>query len=608
MNDGSPLGLFVYGTLAYDRTMRALTGRVFHKTPCVLYGYARITPPYGYAYIVPADGASVRGYLVEGLTREQLARIDEYEAEGDMYLRRAVTVSLPAGPRRAYAYVANEARIERHFERGGAPGAEDAAGVVAEIVEEEAGRALGAPPTREAVVACRELLGDTVEELIETRRGGRPLPREEMRRALRTPGIPTLAPIWAPAHPARPYADAYLRLAVRLIVFSAVEERIAGRFRGLVARPDAYFPHTISSFIALSMLNRKREEMERLLDREGGCALREGRDYPGYAARGIRIASRLFDAGEAAGACRLAARDAQPGATPLGAELEFSRLGARAIGAAAGEDAEFDGFFWAGDFDLPRRGWKLGLHVDTHRAACPPGERCRGFLEFALGRWKIAGDLSKPVTDDPRLLAAFVREATSFCGVPPHSLHLSLEIPPGRRYGPVGRLSDLLCLLLLGGDLRRDSSGAMREMRIHNREIEDGRGGLYFSRENVHSADGEMQSEVIEYQFPRLTTGRDYTPLIVAVKGFQLAGNPHPVNPFMDGAEYRPGRTLLSGLRRWAEEPRPLADSEITRFLEGAEAGLRAEAGGGAAHSEGFIRDALGAAARELRAANDSLR
>ena len=190
MNDGSPLGLFVYGTLAYDRTMRALTGRVFHKTPCVLYGYARITPPYGYAYIVPADGASVRGYLVEGLTREQLARIDEYEAEGDMYLRRAVTVSLPAGPRRAYAYVANEERIERHFERGGGPGAEDAAGVVAEIVEEEAGRALGAPPTREAVVACRELLGDTVEELLDPRRGEAAPAGGDAPRPPR-PGIPT---------------------------------------------------------------------------------------------------------------------------------------------------------------------------------------------------------------------------------------------------------------------------------------------------------------------------------------------------------------------------------------------------------------------------------
>ena len=56
MSDDGPVDLFVYGTLAYDRTMRALTGRIFPKRPCVLRGYRRVTPPYGYAYIVPQEG------------------------------------------------------------------------------------------------------------------------------------------------------------------------------------------------------------------------------------------------------------------------------------------------------------------------------------------------------------------------------------------------------------------------------------------------------------------------------------------------------------------------------------------------------------------------
>ncbi len=243
------------------------------------------------------------------------------------------------------------------------------------------------------------------------------------------------------------------------------------------------------------------------------------------------------------------------------------------------------------------------MHVDTHRAACPPGERCRGFLEYALGRLKIAGDLSMPVTNDPRLLASLIREAAAFCGVRPHSLHLSIEIPPGLRSGPPPRRADLLCLLLLGGDLRRDRSGAVRETRIHNREIEDPRGGLYFSRENLHSPDGEIQSKVIEYQFPRLRTGRDFTPLIVALKGFQFAGNPPPVNPFMEGGDYRPDQPLLRDLKR--PPPLPgLPDEALSGFLGRVEEGS-VEASAPAPLA--FIpRTRLVSIAHELREANSA--
>ncbi|HOE28105.1 MAG TPA: hypothetical protein PK696_10520, partial [bacterium] len=480
--------------------------------------------------------------------------------------------------------------------------------LVDEILEEEAARLTGRRPGPEEMVVLRELLGGTIEELCAAARGGRPPGREEIRRALRHPGIPTLAPLWRPDHPARPYAAAYLRLTARQIVFSHTEARILSRFGDLVAAPEGFYAHASSAHAALDCLNRSGGELDRLIERDGCGTLREGREYLDYAVRAIAVAARLFDANDAAATCRLAVREAQPGSAPLGAELEFSPLGAAAIGAAPGMDPLFDGFYWTADFDLLRRGWKLGMHVDTHRAACPPGERCRGFLEYALGRLKIAGDLSMPVTNDPRLLASLIREAAAFCGVRPHSLHLSIEIPPGLRSGPPPRRADLLCLLLLGGDLRRDRSGAVRETRIHNREIEDPRGGLYFSRENLHSPDGEIQSKVIEYQFPRLRTGRDFTPLIVALKGFQFAGNPPPVNPFMEGGDYRPDQPLLRDLKRWAASPSPLPDEALSGFLGRVEEGLQVEASGAPAHTPAFIRNALVSIAHELREANSALR
>lgn len=615
MKGNDTVDLFVYGTLAYDRTMRALTGRIFRKRPSVLNGYTRIAPPCGYAYIVPKKGEAVNGYLVEGLNRQDLARIDAYEAEGDMYHRRPVAVTVAGHPRRAYVYVGNRDRIERRHDAGEEAGGGDAAVIVDEILEEEAARGSGKQPSRETLLAWRELLGGTVEELAAARRGGRPLPREEMRLALRSPGLPSLSPLKRPDHPARPYADAYLRFAVRHIVLNRLEDRIALKFRALVAQPEPFYPRAGSLFAALACANGKADEIDELIGKERCGVLRDDWDYVDYARCGIRIASRVFDAGDAAASCRLAKRGAGRGFTPLGAELEFSRLGARAIGASPGQDPEFDGFHYFHDFDLLRRGWKLGMYVDTHRAVSAPGERCRGFLEYALGRWIIAGDLSKPVSGDPSLLAGLIREASAFCGIPPHSLHLSLEISPGRPYGRLEDVSSLLCLLLLGGDLRRDEGGVMREMRIHNREIEDTRGGLYFSRENTHSADGEVQSEVIEYQFPRLRTGHDFTPFVMALKGFQLAGNPRPVNPFIDGGDYRPDHPLLAELRRWAEHPRPLADGEIGEFLCRAEEGLNREVSdashgpaGRPAHPPAFIRESLEAAECELRAANDALR
>jgi gamma-glutamylcyclotransferase (GGCT)/AIG2-like uncharacterized protein YtfP len=605
MSDDGPVDLFVYGTLAYDRTMRALTGRIFPKRPCVLRGYRRVTPPYGYAYIVPQEGETVQGWLVEGIPRAQLAALDAYEAEGDMYRRLPVTCVRGGEARAAYAYAANPDRIARYF-GDGEPAAVDAAVLVDEILEEEAARLSGRRPGPEEMIALRELLGGTIEELCAASRGGRPPGREEIRRALRHPGIPTLAPLKRPDHPARLYAAAYLRLAVRHIVFSHTEARILSRFGDLVAAPEGFYAHAASACAALDCLNRNGSALERLIERDGCGTLRDEREYLDHAVQAIAVAARLFDANDAAATCRLAVREAQPGSAPLGAELEFSPLGVAAIGAAPGMDPEFDGFHWAADFDLLRRGWKLGMHVDTHRAVCLPGERCRGFLEYALGRLRIAGDLSMPVTNDPRLLASLIRGAAAFCGVRPHSLHLSIEIPPGLRGGPPPRLSDLLCLLLLGGDLRRNRSGALREMRIHNREIEDSRGGLYFSRENLHSSDGEIQSEVIEYQFPRLRTGRDFTPLIVALKGFQFAGNPPPVNPFMDG-DYRPDQPLLRELKRWAASPSPLPDEALSGFLGRVEEGLQAEASGAPGHTPAFIRDALASISCGLREANGAL-
>jgi gamma-glutamylcyclotransferase (GGCT)/AIG2-like uncharacterized protein YtfP len=84
--------LFVYGTLRDPECQRAVTGRLFPARPATLRGFRRVDPPGGYPYLVADDGAVVEGVVLGDIDAEALARLDHYEDEGRLYVRRAVTV------------------------------------------------------------------------------------------------------------------------------------------------------------------------------------------------------------------------------------------------------------------------------------------------------------------------------------------------------------------------------------------------------------------------------------------------------------------------------------------------------------------------------------
>lgn len=99
------LDLFVYGTLLDDTVVQQVTGRRFPKCAARLSGYRKFTPDGGYSYIVASEGGVVDGALLCGLDQEALQALDGYEDEGRLYQRIAVTVTVAAWPRRAFAYV-----------------------------------------------------------------------------------------------------------------------------------------------------------------------------------------------------------------------------------------------------------------------------------------------------------------------------------------------------------------------------------------------------------------------------------------------------------------------------------------------------------------------
>jgi hypothetical protein len=226
-----------------------------------------------------------------------------------------------------------------------------------------------------------------------------------------------------------------------------------------------------------------------------------------------------------------------------------------------------------------RRGWKLGAHVDDHGFLTTTHTQTRGFLELAFGRYKLLGDVSKPASCDPWLLTQLIDLAIRYIGIRPHSLHVSLQTAKNVPFRKLETPEYLLCLLLLGGDLRLDNNNKLREMRIYRKEIIRDDRNVHFSRLNRHHKDpADMSwSFVVEYQFARLFFDYDYQPLLMALKGFQLGANPYPLKDCIECPYEDYHHEIEDFLVQWAADPIPISWQTLKRFLAIVEEGLDQE-------------------------------
>ncbi|MCW5891583.1 MAG: gamma-glutamylcyclotransferase [bacterium] len=85
--------LFVYGTLRDPARQRAVAGRTFPARPATLRGFRRVDPLGGYPYLLDDAGGIVDGLVLGEIDAASLRRLDCYEDEGRLYVRRAVTVA-----------------------------------------------------------------------------------------------------------------------------------------------------------------------------------------------------------------------------------------------------------------------------------------------------------------------------------------------------------------------------------------------------------------------------------------------------------------------------------------------------------------------------------
>jgi gamma-glutamylcyclotransferase (GGCT)/AIG2-like uncharacterized protein YtfP len=576
---GERIDLFVYGTLMNDEYVRLLLKRAVPAQAADLHHYLRIAPSWSFPFVVKHHGAVTHGRILKGIDRDELAILDEFEDEGRLYHRVPVVVRIGDLRQRCQVYVGDIQNLQRSF--GPNVRFEDRFSL---WVEKRINAIMAEMPSDRPDIDRRvlnELMGSAVDSIIKSHFDGSHICSYIMIQALAEAKPPSLLKVLE-EEALQPYAGNYMRLACQHIVFNQFVERIRHAHPDAVRLSRQYYRHGLGVLLGFMLYNRRREEIDRHFAEQRLGEVVPGRNYHTYARLAIGVADACHDPGLVEELIDHVAAHWYSTPTPLGAELEFSNLGARAVHARPGEDPAYDSFYWFRDFDLFHRTWRLGGHVDSHHQITIGQHRHRGFLEYALGRFQIIGDLSLPLFDCPWAMSLLINEAVRFLDVRPHSLHLSFELGGHGRHitdRPHAE-EDLACLLMLGGDLRRDGADKLREWRVYNNELDtNAHHSLNFSDRKFHfSREDQPEAEaadVMEYKYLRLHAAEtDYTSLIVALKGYQFHTDARPISIRPLGQPELPEQAFL---RRWAATPQAVDPQAIDRFVGKVEQGLLEE-------------------------------
>jgi len=634
--DEQKVNLFIYGSLRDPSIFKSVCGHSFtlrpsHTDPNVLlgelallHGYRRVSPDNVYFYAVADDTARIEGFVVYNIPLSAMAEIDRYE--GKHYDRETVHVHTAAGPVEAQAYLASSKSMKKRF------GDRFHVNLIHELwlrkriekfFETHTRPGEASPDADIERRARRELLATTERDLVMSHLGHDAVSDFYLEHELDRP-CATIKYLLNEQE-AQPFIQSYIALVIKQVLLNQFEQKIQSRYRFELEHLLAskrYFNRSISMLIALRMINANTGAVDLIMRRGLETMPWDGQydllDYVKYA---ISAADNIFNWRVAQSELDRVRANRQPGLMPLGAELELSNLGFKAISdSTEHKDQIFDGFKYFQDFKLDVLGWKLGGYIDDHRDSVE--FRRRGFLELAPGRLNVAGELSKPATADPWLLNQLIWEITMFYPVKPHSLHLSFQM----RKKQIGDhktlpLSFIKCLLVLGGGTQEQPTGRLWVSRMAHEEIEQNTYGeeLVFSRVSrrkshlVEDAVGEKPpphaiTNVQQYKFIRLEQRANYEPLIMALKGLQLAYNPGDYITAAQLASSRRLRHQYEKLKEWSANPTEISRRTMGRFLQAIRKGLMDERNHQPAHKLHYIDWALGAIDLQLRLFNKQIR
>ncbi|KPJ65447.1 MAG: hypothetical protein AMJ43_10705 [Coxiella sp. DG_40] len=636
--DEGKVNLFIYGSLRDRRIFQSVSGLSFTKNPskvddktllaepAFLPHYRRVSPDNVYFYAVKAPSARIEGFVIYNVPVSAMAEIDRYE--GKRYERETVNVHTAKGPVEVQAYLVSHESMEKHF------GDRFHVNLIHELwlrkrIEKfikkhtrPGERTIDAELERRA---ARELLATTERDLVISHYQADAVSDYYLEHELDRPR-PTIKYLYNEPE-AKQFIKNYLALVVKQVLLNQLDERIQSRYRFELEHmriSERYFKRSVSLLASLQMINANSKAVDLIIGQCLQTMPYDKFDLVDYVKYAVSAARSMFDVRIAREHLNQIRSNFQPGLMPLGAEIELSNLGYAAVEpqrtARKAFDQVYDGFKYFHDFHLDVLSWKLGGYIDDHSGSTDQARRC-GFLELAPGRLNIAGELSRPATADPWLLNQLINEIVNFYPVLPHSLHLSFQL----RKNQVGKqkilpLGFVKCLLVLGGGPELKDAGRLWVSRMGYDEIKQYDYGeeLVFARTNkrrwylggddiANKPPAQATTNVQQYKFIRLEKRANYEPLILCLKGLQLAYNPAD---YLSAEQLKRNVKLqreYEELKKWAAEPSKISSQTISKFLNTVQSGLMNEGHRRPAHQLHYIDWALSAIDVQLRMFNNQL-
>ena len=641
------LNLFIYGSLRDRRIFRSVCGLSFTIKPSkvsdktlfaelsLLPHYRRVSPDNVYFYAVEAPSSRIEGFLIHDVPEQAMAEIDDYE--GKRYERETVVVNTSHGPVEAQAYLVSHESMKKHF------GDRFHVNLIHELWLRKRIEKFIKKHTRpgEKTVdaelerrAERELLATTERDLVMSHYRSDTVSDYYLEHELDRPR-PSIKPLYDDPQ-AKPFIKNYLALMIKQTLLNQLDEKIQAQYRFQLERiyaskrpyrrsSERYFKRSVSLLIGLQMLNANSPAVDLVIEKCLKTMPYKNNDLIDYIKYAIHAADSFFDRRVVRAHLDRIRSNIQPGLVPLGAEIELSNLGYEAVKPQKNNqkafDSKYDGFKYFHDFRLDILSWKLGGYIDDHTGATEQARRS-GFLELAPGRLNVEGELSRPATADPWLLSQLIHEIVAFYPVRPHSLHLSFQL----RKRQIGKqkvlpLDFVKCLLALGGGLSQTDTGKMWISRMGHDEIKQYDYGeeLIFARtskrrwylggdEIADKIPAQAITNVQQYKFIRLEDRANYEPLILCLKGLQLAYNPAD---YLTAEQLKTSKKLqreYDELKKWATEPAEISQQTIEKFLNTVRDGLMNEGYHQPVHKLHYIEWALSAIDVQLRMFNEQLK
>ena len=631
--------LFIYGSLRDSGIFKSVSGFGFtfdrskmdeetlFAEAALLPNYRRVSPDNVYFYAISNASSRIDGFVIYDIPDLVMDEIDRYE--GKRYNREIIQVNTANGLVWAQAYLTTKESMQKHFGDRFHVNLRHELWLRKRIEDFIEKRTRPGDQTEDAKLerrAERELLATTERDLVISHYGTDAISDYYLEHELDRPR-PSIKHLYEDEE-AEKVIENYLALVVKQVLFNQLEEKIQNQYRfelDHMRSSERYFKRSVSILVALQIINSNKSTVDLIINESLETMPYRDNDIIDYVKYAVNAADSLFDRRVVRSLLRKIHSNFHPGLVPIGAEIELSNLGHKAV-APYGIDKGivetiYDGFKYFHDFYLDVLSWKLGGYIDDHSGSTER-ERRRGFLELAPGRLNIAGELSRPATADPWLLNQLILEITRFYDIRPHSLHLSFQL----RKNQIGKqkvlpLGFVKCLLVLGGGLEQKNTGRLWVSRIGSEEITKYDYGeeLVFARTSKrrwYLGEDEVgdkppvqaTTHIQQYKFIRLDKRANYEPLILCLKGLQLACNPADYLSFEQLNESKRLRQQYEELKKWSVEPTQISRQMISRFVQAVQKGLMSEAHNRPAHRLHYIDWALSAIDVQLRMFNKQIK